>query len=1483
MSLDTDLVAVGLFHDRANHLVICLEHGFALLPFSKSILEHLRRKHHRSSKELQAVRTYIDEIQSTLQGPATYTQPKHESIRIPRISVRSAFACNAAACSRKNGWVSVERRAVERHLSLEHGSQDRRYKQNRQSFNQLVRAVHIQSIFPHPHYHAFIVQSDGLPHAVTTSTAGSSLAARSRSTQPDVEGLSLLRSSQAGALARSYKLSSVSELAQFSKVDASVHKSQIPPWLQSTGIIKGLDGLDKAAVDKLHAMPRGDLFYAIQHAVNRLLAVASREAHTGTRSGRLSRVAARHLNSFEPKRLQAKPFRPVQESSTLKRYGGIWALLIAFLVRVQSMDDLPSVISSMQSGLQDEVTAILQYGERLGPDHTDWTVLYEGDDEYPQFLVFEASIKRLSIRLVRSLHFENPFQSPIVLYAALRTLTSEGSWVSAAVMAPLLSSLIHCMQLWLVAHCTQACPSNNGGRELEAVVEQECTRFLINTSHSPIAELSFWRLVCWKASNDTVMHPVTTIDTKLTSVSHLHVCLRFGDWRQALHAMHEQAVRVLENDLLFGLHAVPQYRSSALLDNPSNVSPGFSFLQDPRNNLESSRTWLFDQISANPMLYERCFATRETASRTASSEVDSSDGDTTSNPSVNKATFQAYLKFNHRFLRLLAVLIYMTAGLPPRREELMSLTWRNWDTARSLYISDGLVAIITGYHKSQWRIGNRPVSRFLPSTIGNTLLQYLIFVTPFLRFVRHSLQIVPAQGYLFTDGGNAPWNPDRFSDCMQRHTMQYLGYSVTTRQWRHIAIAIDRRALQSEGCSAFGIKESFGRRPLRDADQSDSDLDDDPFKNVEEDSLHADPFDHITSHLQASHSVRTGNLVYGNDASLMFGLSDSLLASFRRVSRRWHSFAGFDTMFPTFSRESDRMQSANSIKENFDLVRPHHKTIAVLDMSENLSMIRSSSSTPVQQSESPSAEVASRRYKRSHKRKATSSLTAISYAHTPHAVALKQSPVSLQPSHSPKLAVRSKLWTWPTISRALQYLYGPHASLKSDTQRDALQMVINSAPPEALVVMPTGGGKSILYILPTLLPEAQVTVVITPLVALQQDLIRRCTQASINHGVFHSRSVLLPTAAQPSLLLVDAERASSQTFQQLLADLHAAGRLDRIVLDEAHLILTASYYREQLPSLSILQRFHCPLICLTATLPPSAEREFRKMLCLTPDLETLRVSCNRPNLRYCIQSVEQSSLGLRASRDEALIDATIRLCQEKLREYCNSSSARFICYVRQKKLGSILVEELKCHYYHATLLDREAQVTAWRLGEQSPLIVATTAFGAGVDYPSVRCVIHVDAPAGLLDYAQETGRAGRDGLHADCITLLAKNWNVDWGRSYRSDFLTQDVTAMTRFLQSQSTICLRRELTRYLDGGSGTACSPDDTDEVHDRPVKSYCGNCIQQGLRTVEPSTSKNIGILASPTQSLEKKTYFSLKASRLVSKHINKTSYRRIHAEVC
>lgn len=97
-----------------------------------------------------------------------------------------------------------------------------------------------------------------------------------------------------------------------------------------------------------------------------------------------------------------------------------------------------------------------------------------------------------------------------------------------------------------------------------------------------------------------------------------------------------------------------------------------------------------------------------------------------------------------------------------------------------------------------------------------------------------------------------------------------------------------------------------------------------------------------------------------------------------------------------------------------------------------------------------------------------------------------------------------------------------------------------------------------------------------------------------------------------------------------------------------------------------------------------------------------------------------------------------------------------MCFVRSKATGSLLAEKFKCHFYHAGLepAAREELIKDWARGDKSDMLVTTSALSAGLDYASVYLVLHIDAPSGLVDYAQETDRGGRDGQLTECIVLL---------------------------------------------------------------------------------------------------------------------------------
>ena len=761
------------------------------------------------------------------------------------------------------------------------------------------------------------------------------------------------------------------------------------------------------------------------------------------------------------------------------------------------------------------------------------------------------------------------------------------------------------MQLWLAHHCMESQPRPMAGPEqpadrldrLEAEMRAVCERYLINTSRTATAVLSYWRLLLFKAGNDVVLHPTTTIDEAKMVVNHLDLSLSLPDWRQMLQDMLIEAGQILEEELLLG-SAAPQYRVKQLQDNPAEQGQGWCFLNDPRNRaqLKVADDWLIERLKTEPREFIR-----------------EDDG-----IHYRRSTINKYLRANQSFLRLLAVLTYMGSGLPPWRDELMQITWRNWQTPRNVYISHGLVVLVTGYHKSQHRVGARPLARFLPPSVGELLVRYIIYVPRFLGFLHCCLRQAPPTAFLFCEG-DVPWEGQRLTRCLREQTTLRLGQGIVPQQWRHMAIALDRRVLQGVGCRAHGVVQAMETENGGGEDWSGSELEGIE-EEMEDGRMH--PVAGATiNHLQAAHTARVGNKVYGNDLSLKQGMTDALLAAYRTVSEKWHGFAGLDGEAATGDK---RARSGSEVK-----------------------------------------------------------------------VMVKRRARAGQAGSL--LGVRKKAWNWPAIQEGLCQLFGPGAEARSPTQRDALRLLA-SCRPENIVVMPTASGKTVLFVLPTLLPHAEVTVVILPLVALRQDLIRRCTEWKIPFQHYGPGS----TQVKP-LILVDVQQASGADFKTLLQRLQAAGRLDRLVLDEAHLLLTAGHYREHLGLLVELRRFDCPFVCLSATLPPFGEQELCQLLAMTVPV-VIRTSGDRPNICYEVVHVRQVAhvrpgQGY-VSPEEQLLDEAVRILRQSLEAQADDPAGRMICFVRRKAIGATLAEQLGCHLYHADVADRAGTMTAWVEGKR---------------------------------------------------------------------------------------------------------------------------------------------------------------------------------------
>ena len=299
---------------------------------------------------------------------------------------------------------------------------------------------------------------------------------------------------------------------------------------------------------------------------------------------------------------------------------------------------------------------------------------------------------------------------------------------------------------------------------------------------------------------------------------------------------------------------------------------------------------------------------------------------------------------------------------------------------------------------------------------------------------------------------------------------------------------------------------------------------------------------------------------------------------------------------------------------------------------------------------------------------------------------------------------------------------------------------------DALVLMPTGGGKSLCYQIPAIARQRAghgVTVVVSPLIALMHDQVGALEEAGVEAAFLNSTQTLEETqrieremlAGRLTLLYAAPERVNTARFIAQMQSLYERGLLSLFAIDEAHCVSQWGHdFRSEYLSLSLLhERFpDIPRIALTATADDITRADIIERLQLG-SAEVFVASFDRPNIRYLI--VEKDSPReqlLRFIQDEHEDEAGVVYCQSRKKV---DETAEWL---RSKGINALP--------YHAGMEQEQRKRHQDRfLREEGIVMVATIAFGMGIDKPDVRFVAHLDLPKNIEGYYQETGRAGRDG------------------------------------------------------------------------------------------------------------------------------------------
>ena len=370
------------------------------------------------------------------------------------------------------------------------------------------------------------------------------------------------------------------------------------------------------------------------------------------------------------------------------------------------------------------------------------------------------------------------------------------------------------------------------------------------------------------------------------------------------------------------------------------------------------------------------------------------------------------------------------------------------------------------------------------------------------------------------------------------------------------------------------------------------------------------------------------------------------------------------------------------------------------------------------------------------------------------------------------------------LNKILQRIIRPGARFQYN-QREILSEIFNRTS-ILLVIAPTGSGKSLFFQIPSLIDPLGVTIVILPLISLLYDQLSRAKRLNISATIYNPRNP--PDSVR--LVFTTPETSLTRGFQSYLSRIRTFKQLDRIIIDECHLILNNnSNFRKQLGRLGELIDFKTQLILLTATLPPRYQSDlFNKLYIKESEVKIYRSPSNRVNIRYSVR-YKQSD------------DQILEFIQRKSNQYIND---RLIIYTRTRDIANSLQKRLKWLVYYSNSSQRDQTLQRF-LNSNNSRIIATSSLGLGLDIPNARAIIHIGRPYSLLDYAQESGRAGRDQIPSESIILdLISDSNPSQRHLNRNQRLENDI--LSEYMGSQ---CRRRILSKYLDNLESN-CSKND-------------------------------------------------------------------------
>lgn len=1216
------------------------------------------------------------------------------------------------------------------------------------------------------------------------------------------------------------------------KIWVANEKTEPNPWVERAGWARHLEGLSPERLRGATGPITGEevVLQMMWDSLDRVM-----DAAQATAAARRAGLAA--LFEIQRKEMQVKPNRPFDnrlEDDTWARYKEVWRKLLCVLQRTQTWDEEerpPYRLTLKQRELygafrdaaarQGGVVAReseLRGSESLGDIENSDGSEESGDAERsvisgepvhglkrPAEQTDEACLGMV-IGLLDHQYKQSHYDSAIISGLAVLGIRDDGGWVEAMNYTPVYSAVIKVARmLVLYQSCLEreediARAMRDGMEEQEArdaargvfgIVRGKVRRFMTRTGDDKGSEPTPMDWIFDTRTYGMYIRFNTPAEGKIDwrgeRISYGQTQFTMGRLSDMLHELVEETRGLLAELAMVerkGTAWLPAIAWSRMEDDHSEDRVGYSFLQDDRNDgwVGKGEGWVLGRILGSS---ERMKAWLR--------EEDDSDGG-----SDNPYRAGAIRKYGHaveQFRERLWMVMHMVAGQPARSTEILGIRMVNTvdGGVRNILAHNGMMCFVTAYHKNFRSTGQAKVIHwYLPREVGELLVWYMWLVLPFWQQVQGLVkQAGERSAFLWADEIVKQEEEEEEKEEEEGKTKKVKG---------------DKRAKVKGAKVMKGAKEDTERE--------------------EDAEFGAEGFaDWMKERKWTSDRVRR----------IMQRHSERLLESRLGLSAWRHIAIGIANRYlrQAFGQGDegrgegvDDEEDEDGIEDNIlDLQAGHGTHVAGMVYARELQ--QGAFGTALRREQ---FRTVSRQWHR------FLGFGAEDWGWGSGAGVARAGTKRGKPDVFDNMREEARYRRFDRLQRVdiraqLRMMIGEGATFRGQQEKVIRAIVRGESP--VVQITGTGGGKSMSFMLPAFCSPDGTTIVVVPLVALREDLHGRCAESSIESHVWRSGG----SNRAATMVFVTPESAVTKGFRDFVNRLQARQALDRVVVDECHVLLDSSReYRPKLQELGpALREWGVQTVFLTATLAPQDEGEFYRAAGLSAQrVRMFRSTTTRKNIEYGVKIVKGAA-GKQEEEEDALVCRTVREWMSRH----EGGEGRVIVYAQTIERVERLSKALGCERYHskveASIEGKIARLRRWI--KSGRLIVATNALGLGVDVGevrlgvnevgSVRLVVHAGMPRKLREFVQESGRGGRDGARSRSVVICGEarkmkkgeeegGGRANHGLKRQGPGAAQDAAegkgwepAAVEFVEGSR--CRREVLDRVMDGRfRGSGCEADE-------------------------------------------------------------------------